>query len=150
MEVKSALRAVSPLAPWEFLVLTSVTGWNDPRVLVRLEGLALLENPITSSRIEPATFQLVAYCQLNVLIRGSFEIHPICSYLLLHNTEFQIGYSNSIHMFPVSIYELTVFYTLAVSNNVYLIRHARVSITQAWELNFWFNVTQSILLPRAV
>jgi hypothetical protein len=29
---------------------------------VRLEGLGQLKNPITSSEIEPATFQLVAYC----------------------------------------------------------------------------------------
>jgi hypothetical protein len=29
---------------------------------VRLEGLGKLENPVTSLRIEPATFRLVAEC----------------------------------------------------------------------------------------
>jgi hypothetical protein len=33
-----------------------------PQALVRLEGLGQLNNTITSSRMEPATFRLVAYC----------------------------------------------------------------------------------------
>jgi hypothetical protein len=32
----------------------------DPRVIVQLEGLGQLKNAMTSSGIEPATFQLVA------------------------------------------------------------------------------------------
>jgi hypothetical protein len=39
-----------------FLVLISVRGWVDPRVVVRLEGLGQLKNPMISSGFEPATF----------------------------------------------------------------------------------------------
>jgi hypothetical protein len=35
-------------------------GWVNPRVIVRLEGLGQLKNPITSSGIELVTFWLVA------------------------------------------------------------------------------------------
>jgi hypothetical protein len=54
------LRAGRPLTPGRILVLISVRGWVDPRAIVRLERLGELENPITSSEIEPATFRLVA------------------------------------------------------------------------------------------
>jgi hypothetical protein len=43
-----------------FLVLISVRGWVDPRVMVRLEGWGQLKNPVASSGIEPATFRFVA------------------------------------------------------------------------------------------
>jgi hypothetical protein len=64
MAVKlSALRAGRPLPPpppGGFLVLISVRGCVDPRAIVRLEGLGQLNNPVTSSGNEPATFRLVA------------------------------------------------------------------------------------------
>jgi hypothetical protein len=43
------------------LLLISVTGWVDTRD-IGLEGLRHLKNPMTSSGIEPAIFQLVAKC----------------------------------------------------------------------------------------
>jgi hypothetical protein len=51
---------LSPLPPGIFLELISVRGWLKPEAIVLLEGLGRLENPITSSGIEPVTFLLVA------------------------------------------------------------------------------------------
>jgi hypothetical protein len=59
--------------PGRFLVLISVRGWIDPRAIVWVE-ISQLKNPVTSSVIEPATFQLVIQC-LNQLC---YCMHPIC------------------------------------------------------------------------
>jgi hypothetical protein len=45
----------------KILVLISVRGWVKPRASVLLEGLNELNNAITSSGIELATFRLAAY-----------------------------------------------------------------------------------------
>jgi hypothetical protein len=58
--VLSALGALPPLPRRRFLVLISVRGLVDPRVIVRLEGLGQLISPVASSGIEPATFRFVA------------------------------------------------------------------------------------------
>jgi hypothetical protein len=56
MAVKSALRAGRPLPRGRFVVLIPDSDRVNPRVIVRLEGLGQLKNPITSSGIETATF----------------------------------------------------------------------------------------------
>jgi hypothetical protein len=56
----SALRAGRPSSPGRFLVLISVRSLVHPRAIMRLERLCQLKNPMTSSRIKPSTFRLVA------------------------------------------------------------------------------------------
>jgi hypothetical protein len=63
----SVLCASHPLPPGRFLVLISVRDLDDPRPIVRLEGLGLLKNPMTSLENEPATFQFVAKCLNHVM-----------------------------------------------------------------------------------
>jgi hypothetical protein len=48
----SALRAGHHLPPGRFLVLISVRGLVDPKVIARLGGLGQMKNPTTSSGIE--------------------------------------------------------------------------------------------------
>jgi hypothetical protein len=56
----SALSTGRSLPPERFLVLIYVRDWVDRRVIVRLEELGQLKNPMNSSGIEPVTFRLVA------------------------------------------------------------------------------------------
>jgi hypothetical protein len=55
-------RAGRPWTPGRFLVLISVRGWVEPRVILRLKRVGQLKNSMASSGIEPAIFRLVIQC----------------------------------------------------------------------------------------
>ena len=62
----SALRTgrLHPPPPLQeiFLILLSIRGWVDPKNIMRTEDLCQRKIPMTPSRIETATFRLVAQC----------------------------------------------------------------------------------------
>ena len=50
------------LPPTNFSLLISVSGWVDPRAIVRPEGLCQCKIPMKLPRIEPATLRFVTPC----------------------------------------------------------------------------------------
>jgi hypothetical protein len=73
-----------------FLILISVRGWVEPRVIVWPGALCQWNIPMTLSGIEPATFQLLAYKDSYVAFNkpGQALIGMKCLTLVLSNSNF--------------------------------------------------------------
>ena len=83
------MSAISTPAAFLFLVLISFRGWVDPRVIVRPEGLCQRKIPMAPSRIEPATFRLVAQClnRLSHCVTRKYKYNHVLQYGMYDRTK---------------------------------------------------------------
>jgi hypothetical protein len=133
----SALRAIRFSTPGRFLVLISVRGWVDPRVIVQMEELRNLKKS-TSSGLKTATCRLVAQClnQLRYCLPHSWYWHKelfgglhLDTYGSITNLRFT-GSWNRRHKISKDIHRVNVNKQGITSNGIHLVKR----ITLLWSV----------------
>jgi hypothetical protein len=67
--VRLSVHAPAAFTPQEILLVHIIRGRDDPRAIMRPEGLCEWKIPVTPSGIEPATFRFVEQCLNQMLHR---------------------------------------------------------------------------------